>query len=117
MSLSGKTPTLYTYGYAADGTSDVWNDQLTSYNGKAITYDAIGNPLTYGSYTYTWKFGRQLSAVSNSATNLSATYQYDADGIRTVKIVNGIRHEYDVMGGQINREVVYSTASATSAAP
>ena len=24
-----------------------WGDLLTSYNGKAITYDTIGNPLTY----------------------------------------------------------------------
>ena len=31
----------------------------------------------------------------------AATYQYNDEGIRTVKIVNGVRHEYDVVGGQI----------------
>ena len=31
------------YGYATDS----WKDRLTSYNGQTITYDAIGNPLTY----------------------------------------------------------------------
>ena len=45
----------------------------------------------------------------------AATYQYNDEGIRTVKIVNGIRHEYDVVGGQINREVIRSSSSATSA--
>ena len=24
-----------------------WGDQLTSWNGESITYDAIGNPLSY----------------------------------------------------------------------
>ena len=32
-----------TYGYST-GT---WGDMLTSYNGNSITYDAIGNPLSY----------------------------------------------------------------------
>ena len=36
----------------------------------------------------------------------AATYQYNDEGIRTVKVVNGVRHEYDVVGGQINREVI-----------
>jgi len=38
------TPTAthtYTYGNAA------WTDELTSYDGSAITYDTIGNPLSY----------------------------------------------------------------------
>ena len=39
----------YTYG------NTNWKDQLTNYNGKAITYDAIGNPLTYDGNTYTWQ--------------------------------------------------------------
>lgn len=78
---------------------------MTSYNGKLLTYDEIGNPLTYGNYSYTWKYGRQLSKVMNGSTEVD-TYQYNDEGIRTVKIVNGVRHEYDVVGGQINREVV-----------
>ena len=39
------------YGYAAgtesDGVTPVWKDLLTSYNGTAITYDEIGNPLNW----------------------------------------------------------------------
>ena len=45
------TPTdtiVYTY-------DSVWKDKLLSYDGGAtITYDAIGNPLTYNGYTFTW---------------------------------------------------------------
>ena len=31
----------YTYGNSS------WKDQLTSYNGQSITYDASGNPTSY----------------------------------------------------------------------
>ena len=40
----------YAYGYS----DDTWGDLLTSYGGQTITYDAIGNPLSYyngSSYT------------------------------------------------------------------
>ena len=37
------------------------------------------------------------------------TFQYNDEGIRTEKIDNGVRHEYSVSGGQINREVIYSS--------
>ena len=39
----------YAYGDAN------WKDKLTAYNGTAITYDAIGNPLNDGSWTYEWQ--------------------------------------------------------------
>ena len=35
--------TTDTYEY----TDSDWKDLLTSYNGTAITYDAVGNPLSY----------------------------------------------------------------------
>ena len=44
----------YTYG------DSVWKDLLTKYNGKAITYDTLGNPLTYDGKTFTW-IGRKNS--------------------------------------------------------
>ena len=32
-----------------------WKDLMTSYNGQSITYDEIGNPLTYrDGMTMTW---------------------------------------------------------------
>ena len=39
----------YTYG------DSNWKDKLTAYNGVTISYDAIGNPLTDGTWTYKYK--------------------------------------------------------------
>lgn len=38
-----KKTTTDTYEY----TDSDWKDLLASYNGTAITYDAVGNPLSY----------------------------------------------------------------------
>ena len=62
-----------------------WKDKLTSYNGKPITYDAIGNPLTFDGWTYTWQVGRQLAGMSKTGTTL--TFKYDHNGLRTQKVV------------------------------
>ena len=53
------TETGYTYG---DGN---WKDKLTAYDGKGITYNAIGNPLSYDGWSYTWE-GRRLMGMSRS---------------------------------------------------
>ena len=83
-----------------------WKDQLTAFNGNTITYDAIGNPLTYDGATYTWQ-GRRLTGYAKGSNVVS--YQYNADGIRTAKVVNGFRTEYYLNGSQIIREVVYNS--------
>lgn len=108
---AGTTPTntiTYTYG------NTNWKDQLTSYNGKSITYDAIGNILTYNDNSYTWQNGRQLSSISNSSKNQSITYKYNDNGIRTQKTVNGITTTYYVDGNKVIYEktgnnVIYYT--------
>ena len=52
--MTGIAPTkTITYGYS-EGS---WHDLLTSYNGQAITYDAIGNPTTYRGYYYDTETG------------------------------------------------------------
>ena len=69
------------YGYATDS----WKDRLTSYNGQTITYDAIGNPLTYNNgsaYTFTWE-GRQMQTATKDLKTW--TYTYNSDGLRTGK--------------------------------
>ena len=59
-SLDGQRYAQTTYAYQTDTSGDKWNDLLTSYDGNSITYDAIGNPLTYGDYTtFQWR-GREL---------------------------------------------------------
>ena len=67
-----------------------WQDLLTSYNGHTITYDAIGNPLSYyngKNYSFVWEFGRQLCRSTSGGTDI--TYDYNKYGIRTDKTVKG----------------------------
>ena len=80
--------------------STLWKDLLTSYNGQAITYDEIGNPLTYrDGMTMTWEHGRQLSTLTKDGGSIS--YTYNADGVRTSKTVNGQTTEYILDGSTI----------------
>ena len=69
----------YAYGDAN------WKDKLTAYNGTAITYDAIGNPLNDGSWTYEWAVGRQLKKISREGQSL--TFKYDHNGMRIQKVL------------------------------
>jgi len=90
----------YTYGNAS------WGDLVTSINGYSITYDAVGNPLTY--YTggldsvLTWTNGRQLASFENM--DGLRTYTYNDEGIRTSRTVNGVEHKYQLNGTQIVSE-------------
>ena len=56
-----------------------WKDKLTSFDGKAITYDEIGNPLTYNGWTYSWDAGRQLASMAKEGTDLS--FKYNDSGV------------------------------------
>ncbi len=60
-----------------------WKDRLSSYDGKAIKYDAAGNPVSYGDQKYVW-MGKQLTEIIN-ADGTKTTFAYDADGFRTEK--------------------------------
>ena len=77
-----------TYTYSSG-----WKDQLTSFNGKAITYDAMGNPLFYMGMNLTWEKGRQLKTLKKSGT--LSQYIYDNDGRRIRKTVGDkVTHFY-----------------------
>ena len=89
----------YTYG----GATATWKDQLTGYNGESITYDSIGNPLSYrNGMSFTWQAGRQLAEMQKSGT--SASYKYDSEGIRTEKVVNGVKTVYYIVDNAIVAE-------------
>lgn len=98
-SLDGVTATK-TVNYGYDDTN--WKDKLTSYDGQAITYDEIGNPLSYRGYALTWQNGRQLATLSGNG--VTASYTYDVDGLRTSKTVNGVKHEYYYVGNTLQYE-------------
>ncbi|MGJ4850992.1 RHS repeat domain-containing protein [Bacillota bacterium Meth-B3] len=73
---------LETIPYAYDAT---WRDKLSSYGGKSITYDAIGNPLSYDGWAFTWQAGRQLQRMQHAAKQVE--FAYDANGLRVQKKV------------------------------
>ena len=87
----------YTYGDAN------WRDKLTAVNGNAIRYDAIGNPLSDGTWTYTWQNGRQLQKMQKSGVTAVV---YNADGLRVQKAVNGVATKYTLHG----KNVVHMTS-------
>jgi len=88
----------YAYGDAN------WKDLLTSFDGKAITYDAIGNPLTYDGGTFAWE-GRKLTSFNK--TGLAVSYTYNENGIRTSKTVNignDVTTNYRLSGDRVTFE-------------
>ena len=75
---------------------------MTAYKGTSITYDAIGNPLSYyGSRAFTWE-GRRLVGATNGSVTMS--FKYNDEGIRTSKTVNGVTTNYYLNGSQIIAE-------------
>ena len=96
--------------YAATG----WRDLLVGYDGKSVTYDAIGNPvkITEPGGTewreYTWQ-GRRLLCVTQCIKTASgsverevlASYRYNADGIRISKEAGNVLTEYLLRDGSI----------------
>ena len=76
-----------------------WRDKLTAVNGNAIAYDAIGNPLSDGTWTYTWQNGRQLQKMQKSG--VTAEFVYNADGLRVQKTVNGVVTDYVLHGKNV----------------
>ena len=92
--LAGSAAVTKTYVYDAS-----WKDKLTSFDGKAITYDQIGNPISYDGWAYTWEAGRQLKSLSKAGVSIA--YKYDDTGFRTQKTVNGVTTDYLVLENRI----------------
>ena len=97
--ITSKTVNGTTTSYGYGDTN--WKDKLTSYDGQSITYDEIGNPLSYRGMTMSWT-GRRLNSITNSG--VSNSYLYDADGIRTRKTVGSTVTEYFTNGSTILAE-------------
>lgn len=95
------------YTYSCNG----WKDQLTSYNGKKCSYDAMGRPTTYKDTKMTWNKNGTLASIGDNIT-----YTYNANGIRTMKVVNGVETNFLLDGTRIvksttnNVELIYQYA-------
>ena len=68
---------------------------------EKILYDEIGNPTTYRDATMSW-FGRQLTNYSKGS--VTASFTYDADGLRGTKTVNGTDTIYQYIGDKLYYE-------------
>ena len=88
----------YVYG------NESWKDLLTSFNGDTIQYDEIGNPIKYrDGLSFSWTDGRKLASYQSD--NYDISYKYNADGLRSQKIVNGVRTDYFYDGEQLVKQV------------
>ena len=97
--------TSFTYG---SGRRDVLS-KITLPDGQTFTptHDIVGNPshVMTGNgnrYAATWSYGRRLTGLSSGSEAFS--YSYNADGIRTAKTVNGVKHTYALSGTTILNE-------------
>ena len=98
--VSAVTPTQ-TNEYSYENEN--WKDQLTGYEGNTINYDEVGNPLSYwNGMNFTWENINNLSNISWNGKNIS--YEYNDEGIRTSKTVNGVTHTYVLEGSKILSE-------------
>ena len=108
----------YTYG------DSNWLDKLTAVSGSkngasfsgSYVYDNAGNPTSFynvgdlSTWTMTWKNGRELATAVNGTHTVS--YDYDVNGLRTYKIVDGVRHDYIYASGQLLRESYTQSGTA-----
>ena len=97
------------YWYYDQWSTEAWGDVLRAYDySPYFSYDSIGNPLVYirdGSlFNFTWQNGRQLASGTKGTTEFA--YTYNADGLRTKKVVDGVTTEYYWAGSQLAMMVV-----------
>ena len=82
---------------------------------RTISYADAANPFNWYNGTdytnLTWTQGRRLSSVTKGSDLYS--YEYDMSGVRSVKIADGLRHEYVTQNGRVVRESVYGLNSNT----
>lgn len=100
---NGTVLTEESFGY----TDTAWGDLRTEYNGYEyyISYDEIGNPTGYYAgkdrYIIDWEGRLPVHMYKEQA---SISFTYNADGLRTSKTVDGVKHEYELCGEQIISE-------------
>ena len=95
-------------------TNSAWKDQLTSYDGESITYDASGNPTNYLGATLVWE-GQRLKSYTPKASSSghanSYVYSYDENGIRTRKTIGNTVTDYYYNGTLLMGTVKTTTNS------
>ena len=103
-----RNPETVNYSY----TDSTWGDLLTAYDGQAITYDGIGNPLSYRGWTMSWQGGRQLASMTGVGSSLS--FDYGESGLRLSKTCtvddSSTVHTYTWNGSLLSSDICGNTA-------
>ena len=107
-SLAVVTPIGTTY-FTYDGTKSDCLTKITFPDGKVFStdYGSIGNPSSVmiengNTMAAMWSYGRRLTMVVAGPDMF--TYDYNADGIRTTKTINGVKHTYALSGTTVLNE-------------
>ena len=111
--ITSRSEYAYTFGELGEPLDTVvysytnadWGDLLTSYDGKPITYDQIGNPLRIGSCRYSWEHGRQLASMFDGQ-NTAWHFTYDASGMRTSRSNGTTTYSYVYNGSLLMKMTV-----------
>ena len=83
---------------------------LTSFDGKVIEYDSIGNPISIDNYSLIWKNGNQLTSIYNDENTIE--YSYNINSLREKKIINNVETKYyyddnDLIAEISNSQILY----------
>ncbi len=110
-----RTTRLDVYASLPATQSFVYNsyNELTEYTINGVTYQVSysnGTPSIFKDYNAIFNDGN-LNSLTNSNNNIS--YEYNADGIRIKKVVNGVTTSYTVFSGLIIEEKVEGTTGYT----
>lgn len=95
-------------GAVASASYDAANE-LTNWNGIALSYDANGSFNNDGQSTYSWNARGQLVSISGG---VNASFSYDAAGRRTGKNIGGQSIGFFYNSGEIAQELIGANVTA-----
>ncbi len=94
---------------AVTGNTFNADNEMTSFNGTVMTYDANGNLTNDGSNTYSWDARNHLVGISGAVT---ASFGYDALGRRVSKTIAGTTTQFLYDGLNPVQEIQSGSPSA-----
>jgi len=91
--VMAKAGSLATVTLPANVSGNTFNadNEMTAFNGTALSYDPNGNLTADGTNTYTWDARNHLTAISGV---VGASFVYDAMGRRASKTISGTTTQF-----------------------
>ncbi|MEB3100266.1 hypothetical protein [Ferviditalea candida] len=98
---SGNRTKVITNGVATVYTYNTEKNRLVSVGGRSYQYDANGNVISDGNYTYVWGDDNKLQEVKQGV-NFIASFTYDALGNRTSMTAGGVTKTFHYDGERVS---------------